>query len=723
MPFLALQADLTRTWASCDTRADALVVHDVDGDGFGDACVRIGGAWLVARTVEGWKASGWRGAESFGATLAEELERRAKEAGEGAPRLGPPPYEPEAEYVDSASGDVDGDGQPDTLRAFRCTKPGVFLELRLEPSDPRRRDSDGDGLPDGWEVDGLPRGVSAGNAKLDPARPDVLCAVAPHVGVDVPTLEKELLQVARLYDAIGVQFWWRMEPAIPPEKQAGGDWGACGALNFPLRERGVLHWMQVTAGGGGQAQQTGDMGGCGAGHAVFAHEFGHQLSLSHTGDSEPAWCPLYPSLMNYAYSYSLGGDARAIRFSSGRFAGLELHEQRLEERLPFALADVKFLGAPPFRFTLEADGASATRIDWNQDGVFSATPVAADINYGSSTSCGIRRDLGGIFLGAAPALAYVGDTAWLATLDPTQAAVAVRSFLGNERWSEPRSIADSATTEDPLLVDAWGRGMLLTRRTGAWGVNLFDASEVRERADIAGLPDRELSVARVGERMLFVTRTSEGELDTFWLDSTERIEVRHGERLALTSQVPVGIGVEPATGRVVLASAATNSGGVPMCLRVTWCTVAGDTLAPVETRWVRGEASGTRCTTRPVVAFDSAGQLNVFHTNEPSVEGQMNFWRTRRIGNEKLDEGWLVSLLYDVWTRTRRPITFASGPQGSLFAFRWDAAEAHGMRVNQLLVAHNGFGIDAVPMRDFDDGAKIRLHGLAHSILWMQDAR
>ena len=57
----------------------------------------------------------------------------------------------------------------------------------------------------------------------------------------------------------------------------------------------------------------------------------------------------------------------------------------------------------------------------------------------------------------------------------------------------------------------------------------------------------------------------------------------------------------------------------------------------------------------------------------------------------------------------------------NIVAKGWDAAEAHGMRVNGLLVAHNGFGIDDEPMRDFDDGAKVRSHGLAHSILWMQD--
>jgi hypothetical protein len=98
----------------------------------------------------------------------------------------------------------------------------------------------------------------------------------------------------------------------------------------------------------------------------------------------------------------------------------------------------------------------------------------------------------------------------------------------------------------------------------------------------------------------------------------------------------------------------------------------------------------------------------------------MTAWRTRRVANAQLDEGWLTCLLYDVWTRTRRPIAFASGPQGAIYAFRWDAAEAHGMRLNELLVAHNGFGLDREPMRDFDDGEKISKHGLVHSILWMQ---
>jgi hypothetical protein len=486
-----------------------------------------------------------------------------------------------------------------------------------------------------------------------------------------------------------------------------------------LNERGFLHWMQVTPWGGGQSQQTGDMGGCGQGFAVFAHEFGHQLSLSHEGDSPAAWCPLYPSLMNYAFGYSIGGDANAVHFSNGEFRATSLDEHALSEHLPYAFERVKYLAAGPFRFTLEDDGKGGTRIDWNHNGRFDDAPVCADINYGGSTNCGTRRDIS-LQIGAAPALAYVGDKCWLATLDTTQATVSVRGYEGNEKWSEPRKLPNSATNEDPLLVGAWDQGWVFLRRATGWLVSRFDDKQLLEPAEVAGMPNLELSVARVGENLLFVTRASDDALVAYWLLGNERIEVSGKQPLALKSSVPVGIDVDPKDGRVVIASAQTNSGGVAMCLRVTWFEVQGTSLVERETRWVRGEKSKTNCTTRPVIAFDADGQLNIFHTGMPQSDGQMTAWRTRRVGNEKLDEGWLTCLLYDVWTRTRRGVAFASGAQGAIYAFRWDAAEANGMRVNELLVAHNGFGIDPEPMRDFDDGEKMSKHGLVHSILWMQ---
>jgi hypothetical protein len=346
--------------------------------------------------------------------------------------------------------------------------------------------------------------------------------------------------------------------------------------------------------------------------------------------------------------------------------------------------------------------------------------VSADVNYGGSTYCGARRDLGGLIIGAAPALTYFGGKCRLATLDPTQATVSVRTYEGSEKWGEPRALPNSATNEDPLLVGAWDQGLVFLRRATGWMVSRFDDQNVFEPAEVAGLPSFELSVARAGENLLFVTRASDDSLAAHWLSGVERIEVTGAQPLALKSRVPVGIGVDPSDGRIVMASAMPDSHGTQLHLRVTWFEAQDTQLVERETRWVGGEKSGVNCTTRPVIAFDGDGQLNVFHTGMPGTDGQMTAYRTRRVGNEKLDEGWLTCLLYDVWTRTRRAVAFASGPQGAVYAFRWDASEANGMHVNELLVAHNGFGIDPEPMRDFDDGEKMSKHGLVHSILWMQ---
>jgi hypothetical protein len=75
--------------------------------------------------------------------------------------------------------------------------------------------------------------------------------------------------------------------------------------------------------------------------------------------------------------------------------------------------------------------------------------------------------------------------------------------------------------------------------------------------------------------------------------------------------------------------------------------------------------------------------------------------------------------MYDEWTLTRVGVASAIGPQGAIYAFRWDAGEHGEVHVNHLGLCHNALGIDPEPMRDFDDGAKIAKWGIRHSILWM----
>jgi len=742
-----------QTWATAGSEHELFACRDVDQDGFDDVVVLTPQrTLLVCETVEGWKASPWKGLDaSAWPGGIEGFEQAARNPSAPVRVPDAPPYEPGLEPLNAFQGDLDGDEVADTVALFRCSKPGDFLELRVAfaphakaddrdgdglpdarelelGTNPEDRDSDDDGLLDGWEVLGLPRGIALGEAnELDARHQDVICAIAPYEGVDLAALPAEFERAKRLYAELktpnpdgttGVRVHFRVDAVIPNARNFGGDWARCGDAYFPSKERGLLHWMQLTPWGGGQSSETGDMGGAGAGFAVFAHEFGHQLSLGHTGDSAPPWCPLYPSLMNYAFSYSLGGDGSAIRFSPGRFRATVLDERSLLERLPYPRAELAYLASGPFRFTLQEDGPNETLIDWNQNGRFDAEPVSADIDYGSSTHCGIRRDGGAS--AAAPSLAYVGATCFLAQVAPEQGAITLKTYQGAERWSEPRTVPASATNGDPLLVGTKDEGFLFFRRPPHWFVARFDAGTLEAPLAVANLAQAsELGAGTVGGRVLLVARADDDTLRTFWLEHDGKTATAGPvQELELRSQVAPGLAQEPGTGRVVMASATTNSKGAPLCLRVTWYELEGERLVERETRWVRGEGSGTQCSTRPSVLFDPDGQLNVFHTAVAGGDGLMTGWRTRRIGNLALDEGWLTCMLYDIWTSTRRAVSAAAGAQGALYAFRWDAGGHYAN--NSILLGHNAFGIDPEPMRDFDDGERIAKYGLVHSILWLQ---
>ncbi len=626
-----------------------------------------------------------------------------------------------------ASNDQDSDGLMDSEEASLGT-------------DPFDRDSDGDGLLDGWEVHGLPRGVELGefttlfdphgsaekrDAQLDPRRRDVLVEVSYFEGVDPKQFRGEMPRVQAVYRALhcanpdgtsGVWVHFKEHASVIPKAEQTMPWWDLGNKYFARNERGLMHWMQVTPWGGGQSSENGDMGGAGNNWAVFSHEFGHQLGLSHTGDSSPAWCPLYPSMMSYAFSYSFDGDGNRVHFSDGSFRDTVLDEHHLKELLPYPYAKLEYLTKGPFRFALEDAGNGTTRIDWNQNGKFDDGDVEADINYGGSTYCGIRREHEAI--GSAPALAYVGDTCFLLAADPTRDHLWVKTYQGDEKWSEKRDIPASGSALDPVLVGGDEYGLVLHHHLYGWNVTKLTKSEIGAPVRIPDLPALSLNACRVGKRALLFLRRDDDSIEYDWLDFAggdfAKPVIAKGGKLEVHSRVVPGCAVDPNDGRVVLVTSLDNSRGSPYCMRASWLAVAGDKLAEQDLCWTRGEASGNGCCARPVVAFNAAKQLNIFHQGGPDGNGQMLAYRTSRIGNQKLDEGWLTCLLYDEWTKSRVSIGFASGAQGAIFAYRWDAGGAH---VNWLATAHDGFGIDRETMRDFDDGEKIGQWGIRHSIL------
>jgi hypothetical protein len=692
-----------------------------------------------------------------------------------APSLGtpldadPPPYEPGAPLITTARGDMNGDGVPDTLAVFTGSTPRqnrvvrVVLapnpnsndqdsdgltndEERALGTDPYNRDTDGDGLLDGWEVHGLPRGIELGSliklyskdaseedqiAQLNPLRQDVIVNISYFEGVDPAQFAKEMPKVQAVYRKLsghnpdgttGLWVHFRVLPGFVPKAEQTLAWWDVGNKYFPKSERGLMHWMQVTPWGGGQSSECGDMGGCGNNWPVFAHEFGHQMSLSHTGDSAPAWCPLYPSLMSYAFSYSFNGDGNAVHFSNGDFRETVLDEKHLIEKLPYPYEKLKYLEKGPFRFTLKDNGDLTTLIDWNQNGKFDEGKVEADINYGGSTYCGTRIEQEAI--GSAPCLAYVGDVCYLVAAEQNKDHLWIKSLVMPSetapKWSDKRDIPSSATERDPVLVGGKDYGLVLHHHLYGWHVTRFTDKEVGNPVKIPDVPTCELNACRVGDRLLLVSRHDDDSLDYRWLTFKDndfgKPVVTNATKLETRSLVTPGLGVDPSDGRILLVTSLNNSRGSPYCMRITWMKAQGDKLWEQELKWTRGEGSDNGCCDRPVVAFTNSGQLNIFHHGGPEGNGQMIAYRTTRIGNEKLDEGWLTCMLYDIWTKSRVPVGFANGPQGAIYAYRWDSG---GPKINWLATSHNGFGIDSEPMRDFDDGAKIMGWGIRHSILNM----
>lgn len=423
-----------------------LAAGDLDGDGRWEIAWldRRGRLWraslalgdgktvhLQARAVVATGAPGdglacgrFLGAPGYDLILGQKLLPRGEAAGAIPLPTLPPADQARTDYAWLAA-DFDGDGKDDLLRAQRSGDPvdGDCLYLHYActgdaPEDAPFADADQDGLLNAWESGQVkPGGLDLPALGCSPRHRDVLVELQPMPGVPEDRLREEMQRVVAYYAALpienpdgqpGIALRVLYLPPVPAA-DAGKPWWELGEQFHARAHRGVTHWMVVYNAGGGQSGEMADRGSCGfhGFYATFIHEFGHQLGLDHSGRWEPAWCPIYPSVMNYAYNYQLNGRGDQIRYSDGRFASLVLDERRLSERLPFPPEAVSFLAGPPYHYRLKpAPGGRETLIDWNWNGVFGEKRVAADINYGYSTTAGLRHIIGKSY--TAPALVAHG---------------------------------------------------------------------------------------------------------------------------------------------------------------------------------------------------------------------------------------------------------------------------------------------------------------------------
>jgi hypothetical protein len=605
-------------------------------------------------------------------------------------------------------------------------------EARLG-TDPLDADTDHDGLLDGWEV--------KGEGALD----------LPALGAS-PTHQDCFVYCQRVADADGatcareipraIAYWSRLpvqnpdgQPGIAlhaiwlppiPVAEGGKPWWDQGAANLPPLARGLAHYIVISNGGGGQAGELAEMGGCGVHglYATFLHEFGHEVGLSHTGGPNATWSPTYSSLMNYAYNYSFEEDGNAIHYSHGELASIVLDETKLPERLPVPFDRLKFLSKAPYRFRTKADG-DATLVDWNRDGKFSDGPVRADVTDVYGVDGGNRVTVGKTIF--APALALHGGKLSLFGVNRDK-ALTRRECLGEERWSDEAIVPGVVPTGDPCAVSA-GDELLLFVPTDA-GVSVLAG------ADAASLDGSHATLLPESAGLAVSAATFEGRVLAFlWRDGDHAVRlVERGADGAfgssrelewLVSTFPPGAVEDPVAHELVIGSGIVADGG-KHAWRVSRVARSADGgLEGRGSRIVGGLASGWCGDSRPVLLFESdggAGRLHFVARGMGSGKDRNGcFWEAVTIGDASENEGWRLRRYYDEWTTTRSPIAACWHDGDMTLACRW-YGNVHGDEDDNLFVAQHGLGIRPGPMTDFDDVTEISAIGLARSIPWRHAA-
>lgn len=665
-------------------------------------------------------------------------------------------------------GDMDGDGDTDILE-FRYGKElhtanQVLIrrqitrgetdndhdgltnseELKLG-TNPNRADSDNDGLLDGWEVNGF-RGLDLKGMGCNPLRVDLICLISRFDTASETRMKSEMERVHKFYAELdvtnpdgskGFSFHPIYLPVIPAEDHKN-PWWQNRAKYRDEKLKGVVHWMQITPGGGGQADQLGDGGTCGENSlwAVFTHEFGHQLGLSHEGFWPNSSCPIYGSMMNYNYSYSFEDDRDKIHYSNGSLANYILTESNLDEIIPLPYEKVKFLEKGPYRFRLKPNG-NTTLIDWNWNGIFGEKGIRADINYAYSTHAGRRDDVGKsktspwLFVHKGRAIALFGnndkpaDKATDPTLSPNNPGqLILRRLISPYKWENPQILTEGLTG-DPIGFSYAGKAFAIFQTAkGVW------LHEIENKGETFTLGEGKLlssdssltpSVGEVnGRPYLLLWNPADGSI-TYSVMEEEGLS--KFEKLNTTSKVPPGITYDTVRKEAVLALA-QDQGEKTNRWQIRRYKIA-DTLVETGMEWVEGEQGNCRGTGRLVALFEKnrdtgpEGRVYIFGRGLTTKEAP---WACTYVAHQIADKtvrgGWLVKRYYDEWTQSRSAPAAAWFNKDIIWAYRW-VDGAQGPTDNNLHVGYKASGIQDEPFGDHDDIGFLKNFGIRNSILYL----
>lgn len=675
--------------------------------------------------------------------------------------------------------DLDGDGRDDLVRVRRSGEPFIGDDILVHFSGAENNallDSDNDGLPDAWETGAIkPGGLDLPALGCKPGRRDLIVEVQPFADVPQDPMRAQMAKVVQYFAALpianpdgstGCALHLLYRDPIPIAEK-NRSWWELGDRYHPGSHRGITHWMEIYNGGGGQSGEMTDRGGCGA-HALYAtflHEFGHQLGLGHTGGWAPAWCPTYPSVMNYAYNYQRNGRIEEIGYSDGRLASVVLNERNLSEKLPLPRDQVAFLAGPPYRYRLQPtpDG-KATLIDWNWNGKFGEKHVAADINYGYSTMGGIRESVAKtntspvpvtlsvegkerllLFCGQFPETPLPPDAATKPSGSASERPVRLCMSLWQGEdpvrqaadWSGEFPVEADGLTGDPSAARfgevAWvayptTKGVLLRRVTlDAQGRPMAGPSTTVPQT----LGCQATLIPLAGKLALLLWRDAKTPLELRWLDvSGEAVRVGKAQALSFTSNGPVGAAegaAEKGLPTLWIGLTQDQAAARPSRWQVRRFALQREgTLRQQSQEWVGGEDGGVYGSGRLMLLWEpnrtlgKQGQLYFFGGGLQSEQVTSTcHYIAMRIADKHINQGWLTRRYYDEWTISH------SAPgvcffQGDIFlAARWYGS-AKSTKNDPFYIAFFGRGIESEPMGDFDDIGFIRDVGIGHSIAYIK---
>ncbi|MBN8608403.1 MAG: hypothetical protein J0L81_15915 [Caulobacterales bacterium] len=627
-------------------------------------------------------------------------------------------------------------------------------------------DYDRDGIPDEWERRG--RGALTPDM-VRVGRRDLIIYVIRRGGISEAATRTLMERVRRFYDDLpienpdgtyGIAMTVIYAPEMPRE-----DWGVRydtpGLAERYLRPewRGIARtYILETAEGAGGQTLSAEWAASGPPWQAVAHEIGHQIGMGHAPPNQTGGrpSPLWPSLMNYTYSYNFNGSPDAIQFSQGAFLRTPLNETRLSETLPYSRAQLEFLERAPNYFTLETRGANLTGVDWNRNGSIDSGIVRADINDGYGVE-GAWPSLIPDRTSGAPALASVGDrlvvvyprlatdpATWTSadmSADPTGRYYA-SVLLPSGEMSTPRAIT-AGGARAPSNPSATGVGNLLglahtQNRLGLLalyamtdtgvGARRFILTDFGERMDqtivaSARLADGSTPVhivawdrERGSIRIATVRTTGSGDSMRFELPRGSYRDISV-PGFTVRSAGPIAAAVDPLNGELVIAyQERVETRGV--FLRVARLRSSGSAWGLLDRRWVGGaepRASGTAApslTLDPAAPISGRSQINVYTLTAANDAGLARTIKYREIADRGRDDGWRSSMMIDEWNNSLSATSAVRFGATDAFALRWKFDDP---RPN-LLVIYPWTAISNAALLDHDDIRYIAHISLAASL-------